>query len=153
MRKLILAALILFGLAGCENKKGAFIEEIPSQNKAPAAIAKLKKIIKERGLTHFATIDHSENAKRVNMALKQNTVVLFENPLTGTVLMQCNPTMGMDLPLKMLFTTSYKGDTTISYTNPEYWSLKHNIKDKNCLKLINELTKGMRDLAEEVAKK
>ncbi|MDD3592594.1 MAG: entry exclusion lipoprotein TrbK [Sulfurovum sp.] len=153
MKKLILAALILFGLAGCENKKGAFIEEIPSQNDAPAAIAKLKKILDERGLTHFATIDHSENAKRVNMALKQNTVVLFGNPLTGTVLMQCNPSMGMDLPLKMLFTTSYEGQTTISYTNPEYWSLKHNIKDKNCLKLINELTKGMRDLAEEVAKR
>ncbi|MDM5271728.1 DUF302 domain-containing protein [Sulfurovum sp. zt1-1] len=153
MKKLVLTALVLFGLVGCGSNKGAFIEEVPSQNDAPTAIAKLKKILKDRGLTHFATIDHSENAKSVNMALKQNTVVMFGNPLTGTVLMQCNPSMGMDLPLKLLFTTSYEGQTTISYTNPEYWSLKHNIRDKNCLKLINELASGMRDLAQEVAKK
>ena len=144
----------IFGLllSGCGDK-GTFIEEVPSQNDAPAAIAKLKKIIKDKGLTHFATIDHSENAKSVKMTLKQNTLVIFGNPQVGTILMQCNPSMGMDLPLKMLFTTSYEGHTTISYTNPEYWSLKHNIKDKNCLKLINGLTVGMRELATEVAKK
>jgi len=153
MKKLIVATLILFALAGCDNKKGAFIEEIPSEHQAPDAIAKLIKILNQRGLTHYATIDHSEHAKRVNRALKQNTVVLFGNPLTSTVLMQCNPSIGMDLPLKLLFTTSYEGQTTLSYTNPEYWSLKHNIKDAQCLKLINELTKGMRELAEEVAKR
>ena len=104
-------------------------------------------------MIHFATIDHSENAKQVEMELKQNTVVLFGNPQVGTMLMQCNPSMGMDLPLKMLFTTSYEGHTTISYTNPEYWSLKHNIKDKNCLKIINGLRAGLNELAQEIAKK
>ena len=152
MKKWFLIGLVGLLLAGCGDK-GAFIEEVPSQNDAPAAIAKLEKIIKERNLTHFITIDHSEHAKRVKMTLKQNTVVVFGNPQTGTILMQCNPSMGMDLPLKMLFTTSYEGHTTISYTNPEYWSLKHNIKDKNCLKLINELSVGMQELAQEAAKK
>lgn len=152
MKKWFLIGLIGLVLTGCGDK-GAFIEEVPSQNDAPAAIAKLEKIIKERKLTHFITIDHSEHAKRAKMTLKQNTVVVFGNPQVGTILMQCNPSMGMDLPLKMLFTTSYEGHTTISYTNPEYWSLKHNIKDKNCLKIINELTVGMRELAQEAAKK
>jgi uncharacterized protein (DUF302 family) len=71
----------------------------------------------------------------------------------GTVLMNCNPSMGIDLPLRMLFTTDYEGLTTISYTNPEYWSLKHNIKDKNCLAIINKAKIALGKLAEEVGKK
>jgi uncharacterized protein (DUF302 family) len=152
MKKLLWIGLFGLILTGCGDK-GAFIEEVSSQNDAPAAIAKLEKIIKERGLTHFSTIDHAAHAKAVKMYLKPNAVVTFGNPKVGTLLMQCNPSMGMDLPLKMLFTTSYEGRTTISYTNPEYWSLKHNIKDKNCIEIINKLSGDMEALAEEVAKK
>jgi hypothetical protein len=53
----------------------------------------------------------------------------------------------------MLFSTNYEGITTITYTNPEYWSLKHNIKDKNCLSIINKAKMALDALAEEVAKK
>lgn len=152
MKKYFLAVLIALGLAGCGDK-GAFIEEVLCETDAETSIKKLETIIKERKLTHFATIDHAANAKNVKMHLKPNTVVIFGNPIVGTKLMECNPSMGMDLPLKMLFTTSYDGRTTISYTNPEYWSLKHNIKDKQCIQIINELAGGMRELAKEIAKK
>lgn len=152
MKKLLLAAFIALGLAGCGDK-GAFIEEVLSETDAQTSINKLETILKERKLTHFTTIDHTANAKAVNMHLKPNKVVIFGNPVVGTKLMECNPSMGMDLPLKFLFTTSYDGRTTISYTNPEYWSLKHNIKDKQCIEIINQLAGGMRDLANEIAKK
>lgn len=152
MKRFILVALIAFGLAGCGDK-GAFIEEVLSENDASTSIKKLETLIAEQNLTHFATIDHAENAKNAKLHLKPNAVVIFGNPQVGTALMECNPSMGMDLPLKMLFTTSYDGRTTISYTNPEYWSLKHNIKDKHCIEIINRLAGAMRELSEEVAKK
>jgi len=156
MRKLLLIGLIGligFALLGCENKKGAFLETVETQNDVPTAVAKLISTIKAQGLTHFETIDHAKNAKEAGLRLKPETVVVFGNPKMGTLLMQCNPSMGLDLPLRMLFSTDYEGKTTITYTNPEYWTLKHNIKDKKCLGIIQKANIALQNLAEAAAKK
>ena len=151
MNKLLLVALIGFVLLGCENKKGAFLETIVSQNDHASSVAKLESLIKSQGLVHFSTIDHKANAQNVKMNLKPETLVVFGNPKMGTVLMNCNPSIGLDLPLRMLFTTDYEGITTITYTNPEYWSLKHNIKDKNCLNILTKAKGALANLAKKSA--
>lgn len=153
MYEILLATLMTLALVGCDSKKGAFIETLHSENDVPTSVAKLEALIKKQGLTHFSTIDHKVNAMGVKMNLKPETVVAFGNPKMGTVLMNCNPSMGLDLPLRMLFTTDYEGLTTISYTNPEYWSLKHNIKDKNCLAIINKAKMALDKLAQEAGSK
>ena len=149
---LILLSISLF-FVGCNSKKGSFIETLQSENNVPTAVSKLIVTIKAEKLTHFQTIDHSKNAKDAGLRLKPETVVVFGNPKMGTLLMQCNPSMGLDLPLRMLFSTNYEGKTTITYTNPEYWSLKHNIKDKKCLAIIKKAHIAMQNLAQEAAKK
>jgi uncharacterized protein (DUF302 family) len=153
MKKILLIALLSLAMTGCENKKGAFLETVETENDVPAAVAKLVAAIKANELTHFQTIDHAKNAKDVGLRLKPETVVVFGNPKMGTLLMQCNPSMGLDLPLRILFSTDYEGKTTITYTNPEYWSLKHNIKDKKCLNIIKKAHIAMQNLAQEAAKK
>jgi len=153
MKKWIAIGLVALALTGCENKKGAFLETVESQNDLPTAVKKLKQMIEKKGLTHFATIDHASNAKKAGMQLRPESVVVFGNPKVGTQLMMCNPSMGLDLPLRMLFTTDYEGQTRITYTNPEYWTLKHNIKDKKCLGIIKKVHITMQTLAAEAAKK
>jgi len=153
MRKLLLLGLVGFVLLGCENKKGTFLETVESQNDHATAVTKLENLIKVQGLTHFSTIDHKANAKSVEMNLKPETVVVFGNPKMGTVLMNCNPSMGLDLPLRILITTDYEGKTTITYTNPEYWSLKHNIKDKNCLNILSKAKIALAALAKQTGEK
>jgi len=153
MKKIIYMLIIGLALVGCENKKGAFLETVETQNNIPTAVAKLIATIKAKELTHFQTIDHAKNAKDVGLKLKPETVVVFGNPKMGTLLMQCNPSMGLDLPLRILFSTDYEGRTTITYTNPEYWTLKHNIKDKKCLAIIKKANIALQNLAQEAAKK
>jgi uncharacterized protein (DUF302 family) len=153
MKKWIAIGLVALALTGCENKKGTFLETVESQNDVATAVKKLKRIIEKKGLTYFATIDHTENAKRVGMSLKPETVVLFGDPKVGTKLMECNPSMGLDLPLRILFTTDYEGKTTITYTNPEYWTLKHNIKDKKCLGIIKNINIAMQTIVSDIARK
>jgi len=153
MKRLFLLGLIGFMLLGCDSKKGTFLETVQSQNSQEASVAKLKKLIKEEDLTLFETIDHKANATAVKMDLKPETVVVFGNPKMGTVLMNCNPSMGLDLPLRILVSTNYEGITSFTYTNPEYWSLKHNIKDKNCLNIINKAAIALADLTEKASKK
>jgi len=153
MKRLFLLGLVGFMLLGCDSKKGTFLETVTSQNSQEASVAKLKKLIKEEKLTLFETIDHRANATAVKMDLKPETVVVFGNPKMGTVLMNCNPSMGLDLPLRILVSTNYEGITSFTYTNPEYWSLKHNIKDKNCLNIINKAAIALADLTEKASKK
>ncbi len=153
MRNFFLIGFIGLALVGCDSKKGTFLNTVESQNDHATSVAKLENLIKKQGLTHFSTIDHQANAKGVDMNLKPNTVVIFGNPKMGTVLMNCNPSMGLDLPLRMVLTTDYEGKTTITYTNPEYWSLKHNIKDKNCLNILNKAKVALQSLAEEAGTK
>ncbi len=152
-KNVIIAVCAAFALLGCDTKKGTFLNTLPSENNHITSVKKLESLIKKQGLIHFSTIDHQANAKGVNMNLKPTTVVVFGNPKMGTVLMNCNPSMGLDLPLRMLITTDYEGKTTLTYTNPEYWSLKHNIKDKNCLNILNKAKIALANLAEETGGK
>ena len=152
MKKFIFISLIGFALLGCENKKGAFLETVKTNNDVPTAVEKFIKIVQDQGLTYFETIDHAKNAKDAGLRMQAESVVIFGNPKMGTKLMQCNPSMGLDLPLRMLFSTDYEGKTTITYTNPEYWSLKHNIKDKKCLAIIRKANIAMQNLAEAASK-
>ena len=150
MTKMML--LIAFALlsGGCENKKGTFIQTVKSQYTTEQGVKEFEKILEEKGLSIFQVIDHAQNAKNSEMELLPTTVVVFGNPKMGTVLMQCNQTMGMDLPLKMLFYSDYEGNHWISYTNPEYYTLKHNIKDKNCLEVIKKANVALQVLADEM---
>ena len=145
---LLIAFALLSG--GCENKKGTFIETVKSQYTTEQGVKEFEKILEEKGLSIFQVIDHAQNAKNSEMELLPTTLVVFGNPKMGTVLMQCNQTMGMDLPLKMLFYTDYEGNHWISYTNPEYYTLKHNIKDKNCLEVIKKANIALQVLADEM---
>jgi len=153
MKKLFSIGLIGLALVGCDSKKGTFLESVESQNTHSISVQKLKNIIKEQGLTLFETIDHKVNATSVKMNLKPETVLVFGNPKMGTILMNCNPSMGLDLPLRILISTNYEGITSFTYTNPEYWSLKHNIKDKNCLSILSKAKMALSNLTEKASKK
>jgi len=150
MKKCLLLIALLLLATGCENKKGTFIKTVKSRYSTREGVKEFEKLLEEKGLSLFQVIDHAQNAKNSEMELLPNTVVVFGNPKMGTVLMQCNQTMGLDLPLRMLFYTDYEGNNWISYTNPEYYTLKHNIKDKNCLAIITRANIALQTLAEEM---
>jgi len=127
--------------------KGVFIEVVESRYSVKDGVDRFEKMLDENGLSLFQIINHSQNAKNVDLRLLPESVVVFGNPKMGSLLMKCNPSMGMDLPLKMLFYTDYEGRNWLSYTNPEYYTLKHNIKDKQCLEIIRKAHIALKTLA------
>jgi uncharacterized protein (DUF302 family) len=58
--------------------------------------------IERRGLTVFARIDHAAGAREAGLELADEEVVLFGSPRSGTPLMQDDPRIGIELPLRML---------------------------------------------------
>ncbi len=65
-------------------------------------LGRLKAGLRSRGLSVFAVIDHGASAQSAGLELEPATVVVFGHPKAGTVLMQRDILMGLDLPLTML---------------------------------------------------
>jgi uncharacterized protein (DUF302 family) len=64
--------------------------------------ARLSDGIARRGLTMFARIDHAAAARGAGLELAPEEVLVFGNPQAGTGLMQKDPRVGYELPLRML---------------------------------------------------
>jgi len=62
----------------------------------------LRSAIERRGARIMAEVDHAAGAQSVDMELAPSTLFIFGNPRVGTPLMQINPEVGIDLPLKAL---------------------------------------------------
>ncbi|MGA3216280.1 MAG: DUF302 domain-containing protein [Acidimicrobiales bacterium] len=80
-------------------------------------VAKLSELIEARGLTLFAIVDHSGEARRHGLELRETKVVIFGSPVAGTPVMQAVPLVALDLPLKVLVWDD-SGQTRVSFTDP-----------------------------------
>ena len=63
---------------------------------------RLEAIVKEKGLTVFARIDHAAGARSIDQSLRPTQLLIFGHPKGGTPFMACAQTVGIDLPLKVL---------------------------------------------------
>ena len=95
-------------------------------------------------LSIIAEIDHQANAKSVDMELSPCKLIVFGNPKVGSQLMQSNPAIGLDLPLKLLIFEDENGSTVIAYNEPAFLANRYGISDKseitlNMSKIILEI--------------
>ncbi len=72
----------------------------------------------QRGITVFARIDHASNARLAGLALADEQVLIFGDPRAGTLLMQADPRVGLELPLRMVVWRK-DGVTHVGYEEPE----------------------------------
>jgi uncharacterized protein (DUF302 family) len=80
-------------------------------------LSQLLAAISGRGLTVFAQFDHAAGAREVDMELAPEMVVVFGNPRAGTPLMQDDPRIGIELPLRIVVWSSDNG-TMLGYNDP-----------------------------------
>jgi uncharacterized protein (DUF302 family) len=81
-------------------------------------MSRLIDAISQRGLTVFAQIDHAAAAREVGMDLPDEVVVVFGSPRAGTPLMQADPRVGIELPLRILV-WDQDGQTIVGYNDPK----------------------------------
>ena len=65
-------------------------------------VAALQKTLNSKGITIFATIEHHKAAEAIGENMQPATVLIVGNPKVGTALMQENPRLAIELPLKIL---------------------------------------------------
>jgi uncharacterized protein (DUF302 family) len=90
---------------------------------------RLEASVKEKGFGVVARIDHAAAATRVGKTLRPTELLIFGNPASGTPLMECAQTSGIDLPNKALVWSDAAGKVMLSYNDPAYLAKRHAAPD------------------------
>jgi uncharacterized protein (DUF302 family) len=97
-----------------------------SSKSVPEVVKGLKKSIEASGLTIFSHIDHGKGALEAKLSLPDEQLLIFGDPKVGTFLMQENPLIGIELPLKILV-WSFQGKTQIACPNVLLWQRRFHL--------------------------
>lgn len=120
----VLAALAASSIAlGASAADG--LVSVKSPRNAKDTVAKLEDIVKQRGLTVFARIDHAAGAARIGKSLRPTEVLIFGNPQGGTPFMECAQSVGIDLPMKALVWEDAQGQAWLGYNDPAWLAQRH----------------------------
>ncbi len=106
---------------------GQGIVDIPSHHTVDETVHRLQEILKAKGVTLFALVDHSGEAAKVGMAMRPTKLVIFGSPKAGTPVMQAAPSIAIDLPLKILVWEDDAGKVWVSYNAPSYLQSRHTV--------------------------
>jgi len=104
--------------------------------------------IERRGLTVFARIDHAAGAREVGLQMADEHVVLFGNPRSGTPLMQSDPRIGIELPLRMLIWREGE-EVLLGYNDPRELARAYDVASHQST--LEQLAMLLDDLAAEVS--
>jgi uncharacterized protein (DUF302 family) len=77
----------------------------------------LRAELARRDVTVFAVYDHAANAREAGLSLADEVVIVFGSPAVGTALIQENPDVGYELPLRILVRDD-GGVTHVAYRDP-----------------------------------
>jgi uncharacterized protein (DUF302 family) len=104
-------------------------------------VARLSDVLAAKGVTLFAVIDHSGEAEKAGLELRDTKVVIFGAPEAGTPVMQAIPVAALDLPLKVLVWDD-EGQTKLTYTAPAALAARYGFSDELAARLaaIDPLT-------------
>jgi len=157
VKKSILALIVaLIAVNGCADKtrhaKSKFVKVYDSKYKIEKTIEVIKESLKSKNYTFISSFDHVKDATKLKEMLYPNYTLSFNNPKITTKLLQCSPTLSMDLPIRIGVYNELNGSTHIAFTDSEYWSLKHNVTDSKCLQLLILIKQDMQDMADKIKK-
>src|SRR5215475_8609612 len=103
------------------------IIERPSRHSVGETVTRLENMLKAKGVTLFALVDHSGEAEKVGMKMPSTKLLIFGSPRAGTPLMQARPSVALDLPLKILIREDAQGKVWVSYNSPGYLQERHDL--------------------------
>jgi uncharacterized protein (DUF302 family) len=113
---------------------------------ARATMDRLEAVVKAKGLTVFARIDHAGGAAAVGLPLRPTELLIFGNARGGTPLMQANQLAGIDLPLKALVHEDASGKVWLTYDDPSWIAERHGLGG-DVAATVQALTKALETFA------
>jgi len=146
MKRLIQSAAFVFALLPLAVSAGTDIVKKRSSASVQETMDRIEAVVKEKGMTVFARIDHKANAASVRMSMNDAQVLIFGSPKAGTRIMLHDIMAGLDLPLKIYAYRDHDQKTWVVYRNPQ--SLKKHFNVEECV-TIDKVEAGIGKLTDQ----
>ena len=150
MKNLILASLLILSIAIPAEAADGVIE-VESAYTVNETADRMESILKEKGMTIFNRINHSEGAGKVGIELRDTELIIFGNPKVGSPIMKCRQSVAIDLPQKALIWEDDKGKVYISYNDPKYLVKRHDIS--GCEQVIAKIETALASIVKSASTK
>lgn len=150
----LLLGLMLLGYAATLHAQ-SFIESehtrhIKSKHSVALTVERAKRIAEHSELKVFGVIDHTQNAAAGDSEVLATQLMVFSDPAIDTELLQANPLIGLDLPLKLLVWKDRSGVVWISYSSAEAMQNRHKLSDYQ--EQFNKIEYLLKDLAQQAGR-
>ena len=119
---------------------------VQSPHKPKDTMDRLESLLRQKGLTVFARVDHAAGAAKIGKSLRATELLIFGNPQGGTPFMECSQTVGIDLPLKALVWEDASGQVWIGYNDPAFLAQRHGVSQ---CPVVENLKKALAGFAQE----
>ena len=96
------------------------IVDRPSPQSVDETVERIEALLRAKGITLFALIDHSGEAAKVGLKMPPTKLLIFGKPEAGTPLMLAAPRSALDLPLKILVWQDPQGQVWVSANSAAY---------------------------------
>ena len=142
--KTLCVAMIALVLSTVAAQAGDGLVKKLSARSVQTTMDSLENLVRNKGLTVFARIDHAAGAAQVGEEMLPTQLLMFGNPAIGTNLMTSQRTVGVDLPIKVLIWEEPDGKVWIAYNDPAYLAKRHGIDDRDAvLDKMGRAVKGL----------
>ncbi len=135
----------LFFLALSVASAGTGMVNMKSAYDVTTTSDRLESALIKKGMTVFTRISHTDGAMNVGMQLRPTELIIFGNPKVGTPLIQCNQSAAIDLPQKALVWQDESGQVWLSYNDPAYLVVRHNIT--GCTEALKKISGALAKFA------
>lgn len=114
-----------------------------SQFSADETMARIEQTLKGLNIPVFALFDHGKNAEEVGLELRPTKVIVFGSPKVGTKLMQENPSIAIELPLKISVWEDRQGSVWVSFPQMNEMAARYGMEN-------NPIVANMQGLLENI---
>ena len=114
-----------------------------SQFSVAETMARLEQNIKAAGIPVFAKFDHGKNAEEVGLELRPSQVIVFGSPKIGTKLMQDNPSISIELPLKISIWEDKNGCVWATFPLMKQMAIDYNMESSPIIDKMQSLLENL----------
>jgi len=143
MKKLLF--LLLMVGSGAWAAEGLVTMESPYD--VTTTMDRLQETVTKAGFKVMARVRHSQGAAKAGLELAPEELLIFGKPKAGTLLMQSQATVGIDLPMKYLVWQDSQGRVRVAWNDPAWIARRHGIEDRTAL--VTKMQGALRKLAEQ----
>ena len=110
-----------------------------SQFSVAETMARIEQTLKKMEIPVFAKFDHGKNAEEVGLELRPNQVIVFGSPKVGTKLMQDNPSISIELPLKISVWEDKNGSVWATFPQMKMMAAEYRLDGEPVIGKMQEL--------------